>query len=216
MRNFSFIAFSIIACTTLCSCGSFGEGMLAALSGYGGGYGGYASYGGLGAVSSSGNLDYLLDPRYAMAQTAAEQAQFNRVASSIAQTTVTQVLSEEEQQYQEFCKYNKKADGSNYTKDEWHAFVGQAIQYSKSKDSSGKISTTTSNGFSSSATSSSRRCMKLTATDLAHCNGNGKCTRCNGKGRYYDTSYGNAHWVDPCNICGGNGKCPSCHGKVYR
>lgn len=200
----------------LCSCGSFGEGMLAALSSYGGGYGGYTSGASLGSMSSGGNMDYLLDPRYAMAQTAAQQAQFNQVASSIAQVTVAQVQSEEDQQYQEFCKYNKKADGSNYTKSEWRTFVGQAIQNSKSGNTSTRTTSSSNSGTGYSSTSSSRRCTKLNVSDLAHCNGDGKCARCNGKGRYYDTSFGNGRWVNPCIHCKGNGKCPTCHGTGYQ
>ena len=52
----------------LISCGSFGEGMLAALAGYNP-YG-YSSYG----YSSGGNMDYLLDPNYAAAQATANAA----------------------------------------------------------------------------------------------------------------------------------------------
>lgn len=203
----------IVLALVVCSCGSFGEGMLAALSSYGGGYSSMGSY---SPVSSGGNMDYLLDPRYAMAQTAVQQAQFNQVASSIAQTTVAQVQSEEEQQYQQFCKFNKKADGSNYTKSEWRTLVGQAIQNSKSGSYSTSTTTSYGGGTNNSSTSTSRRCMKLNVSDLAHCNGDGKCARCNGKGRYYDTSFGNGRWVDPCIHCKGNGKCPTCHGTGFQ
>lgn len=205
-----------VATLLICSCGSFGEGMLAALGSYGNGFGGYTSISNFGYTSSGGNMNYLLDPRYAMAQVAAEQAQFNQVASSIAQQTITQVNAEENQQYLEFCKYNKKADGTNYTKDEWRAFVGEAIQLSKSGSSSTRNTTTTSYSQTTSSSSTSRRCRTLHASDYAHCGGNGKCSRCNGKGRYYDTSYGNARWVDPCIHCKGDGKCPTCHGTGYR
>lgn len=44
---------------------------------------------------------------------------------------IQQVMSEEMQQYQEFCRYNKKPDGSNYTLGEFQAFQGQAIQLAK-------------------------------------------------------------------------------------
>ena len=65
---------------------------------------------------------------------------------------------------------------------------------------------------STGATSSSRKCMKLTATDNAHCNGNGLCSKCNGNKKYFE----NGRWVDPCVICGGSGMCPSCHGTGER
>lgn len=61
---------------------------------------------------------------------------------------------------------------------------------------------------SSREISSARKCLKLTATDLAHCNGNGICSKCNGNKKYFD----NGRWVAPCAVCGGTGKCPSCHG----
>lgn len=51
----------------LISCGSFGEGMLAAFAGYNP-YG-YSSY---NYDPSGGNMNYLLDPNYAAAQTTAE------------------------------------------------------------------------------------------------------------------------------------------------
>lgn len=65
---------------------------------------------------------------------------------------------------------------------------------------------------STGTTSSSRKCMKLTATDNAHCNGNGLCSKCNGNKKYFE----NGRWVDPCVICGGSGMCPSCHGTGER
>lgn len=107
--------FLLFVATTLMfsSCGSFGEGLVAGIGNMGG-YGGYGSS--YAAPSGGGNMNYLLDPNYAVAQTMAQQQQYNQVFNNIATQTVNQVLSEEEQEYQNFCKYNKKADGSNYTK----------------------------------------------------------------------------------------------------
>lgn len=190
------IKLSIIICivfVVLTSCGSFGEGVLMGLSSMGS-YSGYSSgYSSVGYTSTSGNMDYLLNPNYA----------------------VQQVLSAEDQEYHTFAKYNKKSDGSNYTKNEWITMKGQAIQNSKS--SSSQSSRYNSSGSSSSSTSSStKRCRKTSATDIAHCEGTGVCQKCNGKGRYYDTSFGSGRWVDPCGICNGTGKCSSCNGKGYR
>lgn len=187
------------------SCGSFGEGLLAGLGGYG--YGGYAP-----AAYDSGNMNYLLDPNYAVAQTMAQQNQYNQVFNSFAQQTVNQVTTQEEQEYQEFCKYNKKSDGTNYTKSEWRALKGQAIQNTKSSGSFSNSSSSSSNVSSSSG----KRCKKLSSSDMAHCEGTGVCQRCNGNKRYYTTSFGNGRWVDPCTICGGSGKCPSCNGKGFK
>lgn len=69
-----------------------------------------------------------------------------------------------------------------------------------------------SGSSSAGSTSSSRKCMKLTATDNAHCNGNGLCSKCNGNKKYFE----NGRWIDPCVICGGSGMCPSCHGTGER
>ncbi|MDO4311210.1 MAG: hypothetical protein Q4C43_10930 [Prevotella sp.] len=61
-----------------------------------------------------------------------------------------------------------------------------------------------------------KKCMKTSATDHAHCNGTGICSRCNGDGKYFDNSFGNAKWVDPCGSCNGSGKCSSCNGTGYK
>ena len=98
-------------CQFLASCGSFGESFLAGLTNMGGGYGVYGV--GIGATAytntsytTGGNINQLLDPNLA----------------------VQQVLAQEDQDYQAFCRFNKKADGSNYSKTEWRIMQGQAIQ----------------------------------------------------------------------------------------
>lgn len=58
---------------------------------------------------SKDDLDRLIDPNFA----------------------IQQVQSKEMQGYQQFCRYNKKPDGSNYTLDEYRALQGQAIQLAK-------------------------------------------------------------------------------------
>ena len=205
---------SIIACCMLLSsCGSFGEGLLAGLtcmtgSGGNGGMGGYATsvYSGGG-----GNMDYLLNPNYAVAQVAAQQQQYNQVYNAIAAKTINEVNAKEEQEYQEFCRSGfKKFDGTNYTKQEWRALVGQSIQDAKNGTST-RVSGNSSRS-TGTVSSSTRVCRKWSASDLAHCNGNGKCPKCNGDKKYYDASFGIPHWVDPCVICNGSGKCPSCRG----
>lgn len=199
MRNFTnlLISFCIVLMT---SCGSFGEGLLMGLTSMGSypSYSGSSSaYSNVGYTGTSGNMNYLLDPNYA----------------------IQQVLQSEEQEYQTYTYYNKKPDGSNYTKSEWMTMKGQAIQNSQSNGSkSSGYSSSSSYDSSSSMSSSSmeKRCKKLSVSDIAHCNGSGVCQKCNGKGKYYDTALGNNNWVDPCVICKGSGKCPSCNGKGYR
>lgn len=54
---------------------------------------------------SQGQLNQLIDPRLAMQQ----------------------VYNQEMMEYQEFCRYNKKEDGSNYTFQEFQTFKGEAL-----------------------------------------------------------------------------------------
>lgn len=173
----------------LASCGSFGQGFLTGLGNMGGFGSGYGSY----VAPSGGNMNYLLDPNYA----------------------ISQVTAQEEQEYQTFRQFNKKPDGSDFTKDEWRAFKGQAIQNMSTGGSSSSYGGSSSSGVPA-LSSSSRTCRKTSVSDIAHCNGTGICQRCNGNKRYFDTSFGNDRWVAPCTNCGGTGKCPSCGGKGTR
>ncbi len=188
----------IFFCQIFTSCGSFGEQFLQGLANMGGGYGGYG--GGMGATAytntaytTGGNMNHLLDPNFA----------------------VQQVLAQEDQAYQAFCRFNKKADGSNYSKTEWRVMQGQAIQNTNGGGTS-YSSGSSSSGSTGSSSSYSNRCRKISATDIAHCEGSGVCQGCNGKKRYWDNTLGNGHWVDPCVTCNGTGKCPSCNGTGHK
>lgn len=185
------------------SCGSFGEGMLAGLANMGE-YG----FGGNGYMvsSGSGNMDYLLDPNYTIAQTMAQQQQYNQVLGNIAQQSVNQVLSEEEQEYQNFCKYYKKPDGSNYTKSEWRALKGQAVQNMNRSKTSDVANGTNYERNSSTNTSSS------SGGKTCHiCHGTKKCWTCGGK-RTYINPLTNKRVACPnctngwCSRCNGTGK----------
>lgn len=100
---------------------------------------------------------------------------------------------------------------------DWNSVPMSTTYYNYSEGVSTSSSTnTTSTSSSSSSSSSSRTCTKLSVSDIAHCNGTGICAKCNGKGKYYDNSFGLSNWVDPCVTCGGSGKCPSCHGTGKR
>ncbi len=57
------------------------------------------------------------------------QEDLNRLADP--NFAIQQVFSQEMQEYQQFCRYNKKSDGSNYTLGEYRALQGQAIQLAK-------------------------------------------------------------------------------------
>lgn len=203
MKKIQFLPLAIVS-IMFTSCGSFGEGLLAGIGNMGG-YGGYGSS--YVAPSGGGNMNCLLDPNYAVAQTMAQQQQYNQVFNNIAKQTVNQVQSEEEQEYQNFCKYNKKADGSNYTKSEWRALKGQAIQNMNSggshssphrpnfgRSSSGSSSSTISSGKTCHICHGTKKCWTcggnrtyinpLTNKRVAcpNCT-NGWCSRCNGTGR---------------------------------
>lgn len=202
VRCFLFLIISM----SFASCGSFGEGLLMGLANWGSSlnYGSNYSYSG----TSSNSNDYLLDPNYTIAQTMSQYNQLNKVHETIAKQSVDQTFSQEDQEYQTFCKYNKKRDGTNYSKNEWRALKGQVIQQSNSKiHSELEIS---SNNESVENRSTSYKCRRISASDYAHCNDTGICPMCNGAKRYYDTSVGLSRWVDPCVVCGGTGKCPTC------
>lgn len=202
MKNLKLL-FLAMAVLLLASCGSFGEGFLAGI----GNMGGY-SYGGNSymATANAGNMNYLLDPNYAVAQTMAQQQQYNQVFNNIAQQSINQVLSEEEQEYQTFCKYNKKADGTNYTKNEWRALKGEAIR----NMNGGNTSVGSSNSTISGSGSSSRT--YSTSGKTCHiCHGYKKCWTCSGN-RTYINPLTNKRVACPnctngwCSRCNGTGK----------
>lgn len=147
---------------------------------------------------------------YPMMSPVTSQNDYSAAFRNIAEQTIRESEARQEEEYQTFRNYNKKVDGSEYTRAEWQAIQGQALMESEGKSTTSSSGT----GYSSSSSSSSlRSCTKVSVTDIAHCNGTGKCSKCNGEGKYYDTSYGISRWVNPCIICDGSGKCPSCHGK---
>lgn len=89
--------------------------------------------------------------------------------------------------------------------------------YAASNSSStSTTSATSTNSTSSTSTRTGKTCLKISATDDAHCNGMKVCSKCNGEKAYWDYSFGNRHYVDPCVVCGGSGKCPSCGGTGVR
>lgn len=197
------LLFLAMAVLLLASCGSFGEGFLAGI----GNMRSY-SYGGNGYMTSAnaGNMNYLLDPNYAVAQTMAQQQQYNQVFNNIAQQSVNQVLSEEEQEYQTFCKYNKKADGTNYTKNEWRALKGEAIRNMNGGNTSVGSSNSTISGSGSSIRTNS------TSDKTCHiCHGTKKCWTCSGN-RTYINPLTNKRVACPnctngwCSRCNGTGK----------
>lgn len=200
MKKFKYLLLAIFV-SMLTSCGSFGEGLFAGLVNMGGyGFGGNSYM----TPSSGGNMDYLLDPNYAVAQTMAQQQQYNQTFNNIAHQTVNQVLSEEEQEYQTFCKYNKKSDGSNYTKSEWQALKGQAIQnMNRGKTSGVNTNSTNCNRSNSTNTSSSSR-----GKTCHICHGTKKCWTCGGNQTYINPFTAKRIACPNCT----NGWCSRCNG----
>ena len=200
MKKFKHLLLALFV-PVLVSCGSFGEGLLAGLGNMGGyGYGGNNYM----APSSGGNMNYLLDPNYAVAQTMAQQQQYNQVFNSIAQQSVNQVLSEEEQEYQTFCKYNKKSDGSNYTKSEWRALKGQAIQ----NMNSGKSTVVNSNGTNYGRSNSTNTNTSSGGKTCHICHGTKKCWTCGGNRTYINPLTNKRVACPNCT----NGWCSRCNG----
>ena len=199
MKKFKYLLLALFL-PGLVSCGSFGEGLLAGISNMGGyGYGENSYI----TPSSGGNINYLLDPNYAISQTMAQQQQYNQVFNSIAQQSVNQVLSEEEQEYQNFCKYNKKSDGSNYTKSEWRALKGQAIQNMNSGKASGASNSTNynhSNSYNTNTSSGGKTCHI--------CHGTKKCWTCGGYQTYRNPLTNKKVACPNCT----NGWCSKCNG----
>ena len=200
MKKFKHLLLALFV-PVLVSCGSFGEGLLAGLGNMGGyGYGGNNYM----TPSSGGNMNYLLDPNYAVAQTMAQQQQYNQVFNSIAQQSVNQVLSEEEQEYQTFCKYNKKSDGSNYTKSEWRALKGQAIQ----NMNSGKSTVVNSNGTNYGRSNSANTNTSSGGKTCHICHGTKKCWTCGGNRTYINPLTNKRVACPNCT----NGWCSRCNG----
>ena len=191
---------------TCVSCGSFGEGMMAGMGAmYGGG-----NYGG-GYYSGGNSYDYLLDPRYAIAQTAYAQQQRTQFLNATVAQTISQCEAKEEQEYQEFCRYNRKPDGSYYTKNEWRSMKAQMNSTSSSDYTSSSSSSYSSNN-SNTQSSSKYKC--------AYCNGTGQVVKndpappsfgidqpkktCPTCGNWYDPTV-SVHYHQKCIHCGGTG-----------
>jgi len=86
------ILIGMIILTSLSSCGSFGQSFLSGMGGYGG-------YSGGSGYSSNGNLNYLLDPNYAIQQTnaqlEAEYQQMRQVNPSLTREQFMQTKANE-------------------------------------------------------------------------------------------------------------------------
>lgn len=68
---------------------------------------------------STGNMDYLLDPNYAIQQTQQQQAQFNAVNQQLINQTVQQVKQQEDEEYM-------RMTGGRISREEWNSIKAQA------------------------------------------------------------------------------------------
>lgn len=190
MKKLQSLILACIVCISLTSCETFLQGMAAGMGGYGYGMGYAPAYGG---GVGSGNMDYLLDPRYTMMQVAQQQAQMNAVNEQLILTTVRQVNEAEQAEYQAAKKYRP-----NLTFEQFRMEKAQLYQ-----NSSGSGNSTT--------TDYQQRKRDILNTTVGEactsCKGTGKCHACNGTKIAH--GFGNSY---KCNVCNDNGDCSVCHG----
>lgn len=161
---------------------------------YSGGYSGSRSY-------NSGNNNALLDPRLA----------------------ILQFQEKQQAQYLEFCKYQKKSNGENYTFDEW-SMMNAAANYNPGGRNSGGGSSSLDATIAASKESRQQRSQEYLDRygykDCYICHGSGTCETCNGKGWYYGSAGVGQLSCPNCYIDSSGrrtGKCGTCQGtgKVY-
>lgn len=138
------------------------------------------------------NLNNLLDPKLA----------------------IMQVNAQYYAEYQDFCTYNKKSDGENYSFSEWLTIRSQTMQpyndnlYQKSEH------TTSLKNNSSSSNSNATDCQSLKVNNAKwYCSNTGKCGMCNGTG-YVSDGYG-LSTKHACTLCNGSGKCKYCNNSIH-
>ncbi|MBR1516716.1 MAG: hypothetical protein IJ620_01030 [Bacteroidales bacterium] len=187
-----------IVCFCFSSCAALLEGMATTMMS------GYGVYGGYTPMYSTGNMDYLLDPRYTMMQMQQHETQMNALNQQLINKTIRDVNAQEQAEYQQAKKYNP-----NLTLEQFRAMKAAALQPQNG------TSTTGASTHSSSSTSPG------TSSSL-------KCSRCNGSGRMpYDTypsTFGQSDYKVTCSECGqqflksrghNHVTCTECHGKGY-
>lgn len=165
--------------------------------------------------SGTGNLDYLLDPRFAIMQAQQQMAQQQMVQEQILKVSVDQAqlqynqeMAMKEESWR--CGYETaKQFRPNLTWDEWkmECMAAEAAAYNESygSGSTAPTSTVATSSFSSSSSvtsSSSGRPCHL-------CRGIKKCWTCNGKRSYLSEMTGKYITCPNCT----DGWCSHCHGS---
>lgn len=147
----------------------------------------------------------------------------------IYKRAMVEINAQMEQQKEEFISqyrrnFNAISGRMPTESEEYGAYVQYLKSLNEINSASNNISSTSSSSpsqsssstNSSSINSSGKKCVKLHASDHAHCNGEKVCSKCNGKKAYWDNGYGIEHYVDPCVVCNGSGLCPGCAGTGVR
>lgn len=127
------------------------------------------------------------------------------------QLATMQVNAQYYAEYQNFCTYNKKNNGDNYSFSEWLAIRGQLMQNSNNNPIGDHESNPTSQlkGNSSSSNSTTADCPSLKVNNGNwYCANTGKCGMCNGTGSVSD-GFGQST-KHKCTLCNGSGKCKYC------
>lgn len=201
-----YICFIYITLIIFQSCGSFGEGMMAAMMGYaGGGYSGYSSPSSTYTNAYGGSsMDYLLDPNYAIMQTNSQMNQMNRVQENLIRKTIKDVSEQEQAEY-----HAAKQFRPGLTLEQFRYEKAQAYQYMNETKGESATSSRSITSKSSKTTYDNRHGYK----DCHACLGLKKCATCNGKGWIRHTM---TNTTGDCPNCT-NGVCSTCggDGKVY-
>lgn len=148
-------------------------------------------------------------------QVNAQQAQFEQLQNDMINMTVQQVEQQYRAEYNEFCKYNRKNDGSPYTYEEFMQLMAAAWAAEAENSSNSDRGSNYNNNEGSESYYESRYGNK----DCHICRGTGVCQTCNGDG-WQNNPFGLPD--DPCANClrengRRTGKCSTCQGsgQVY-
>jgi len=189
----------------LCSCNSeMWQGVIAGIGAAASGmsYTPYSS-----PSNRSGNMDYLLNPSFAVYQAQQQKAQEEATSRALMNISLQQAYDQEQAEYLEAKKHRP-----NLTLDQWRQEMGAAIQYGIQQERSVQ---TNSNVITTNPSSN----YTVSPHDCSYCHGKGKIIyensvaglgmssdhiqkRCNICG----ASYTDVHKHINCGHCGGTGK----------
>lgn len=196
MKKVIYTALICMASLSFTSCETFMQGMAAGMGGYGYGTGygtGYMpSYGG------GGNMNYLLDPNYAIMQVSQQQAQMNAVNEQLISNAIQKMNDAEQEEYQAAKRYRP-----NLTLEQFRLEKAQAYQLMNSSEntSSSSYETSTTSQNCIRCKGSGRQVYETNPVMLGSDDYKVKCDEC---GQKFLKSVGHTHIS--CKLCGGTGK----------